>query len=409
MTMWWTSVGERVLRGEEWNLFREGLSKLWDDVEISDDDDEERDTTGVTVFDGLRKAERLALMATVARGLSDVDEPCLDLTVLTDATIAAVFAQIRYLIRVEVEKGRMVRDDRSAERVLRPRDLVLAAIKEVYPERRSPLPLADSDDLTEWFSLVDLLLDRILDDRDYLAGNAFLDADPAFSRALKAQLGIPEDYFSAIPSDPTAEALEPIRNHLRRICGRLRAWSRTTVCVLEDSFQGLLIGPCDESVAQQEDEACRLVFKMYVTWTESIDCTYPEWIRLFRHATQDASACDESCSNLNPRQVNLAERVSPSRIPVAIEDGCHAERRRSGWVIVDAEGSCLNEVERFVWSRDEPLFFNTQAVAHAAYLRARGFAEGRKSRYREAMIRLGRPLQGLSRHEEESSLGNCSK
>ena len=74
--MWWTSVGERVLRGAEWNLFREGLSRLWDDVEISDDDDVERGTTGVAVFDGLRKAERLALMATVARGLSDVDEPC---------------------------------------------------------------------------------------------------------------------------------------------------------------------------------------------------------------------------------------------------------------------------------------------------------------------------------------------
>jgi len=404
--MWWTSVGERVLRGAEWNLFREGLSKLWDAVEISDDEDEERGTTGVAVFDGLRKAERLALLATVARGLSDMHEPPPDLTVLTDATIAAVFAQIRYLIRVEVEKEQTVRHDRSTECASRPRDLVLAAIKELYPERRSPLPLADSDDLTEWFSLVDLLLDRILDDRDYLAGNAFLDADPALSRALKVQLGIPEDYFSAIPSDPTAEALESFRNHLRRICGRPRAWSHTTVYVIEDSFHGLLIGPCDELIAQQEEEACRLVFKMHLTWTETIDCTYQEWIRLFRHATQDASTCDESCSILNPRQENVAEWVSPTRILVAIEDRCRVERHRSGWVIVDAEENCLNEVERFVWSRDEPLFFNTQAVAHAAYLRARGFAEARKSRYREAMIHLGRPLQGLSRHEEESSLTN---
>jgi hypothetical protein len=198
---------------------------------------------------------------------------------------------------------------------------------------------------------------------------------------LKAQLGIPEGYFAAIPSDPTAEALESIRNHLRRICGRPRAWSRTTVCALEDSFQGLLIGPSDELIAQQEEEACRLVFKVYLTWTESIDCAYPEWIRLFRHATQEAATRDESCSILNPCQVNAVERVSPRRILVAIEDGCRVERRRRGWVIVDAEGSCLNEVERFLWSRDEPLFFNTKAVALVAYLRARRFANGRKSRY----------------------------
>jgi hypothetical protein len=402
MAMWWTSVGERVLRGAEWNLFREGLSTLWVDVETSDDDDEEPGTTGVAVFDRLRKPERLALLAMVTRGLNAADEPCPDLTALTDATIAAVFAQIRYLIRVEIEEERMAWDDRSTVRASWSRELVLDAAREVYPDRETPFPQADSDDLKEWFDLVDFLLDRILDDRDYLAGNAFLDADPALSRALKAQLGIPEDYFSAIPTNPTPEALESIRNDLRRICERPRAWSRTTVCTLEDSFHGLLIGPCEELIAQQEEEACRLVFKMYVTWTESIDCTYPEWVRLFRRAAKEASTRDESCGILNPRQVKVAERASRSSVPVPIGDGCRVERRRPGWVIVDAEGSCLNEVERFVWSRDEPLFFRTQAAARAAYLRARGFAEERRRRYRASMNRLGRPLRGPSRYEEST-------
>ena len=48
--MWWTSEGERVLTGAEWDLFREGLSTLWDDVEMSEDEDGP-DTTGIAVFD----------------------------------------------------------------------------------------------------------------------------------------------------------------------------------------------------------------------------------------------------------------------------------------------------------------------------------------------------------------------
>jgi len=90
-----------------------------------------------------------------------------------------------------------------------------------------------------------------------------------------------------------------------------------------------------------------------------------------------------------------------------VEDGCHVERRGPGWVVVDAEGSCLNEVERFVWSPEEPLFFKTQAAAHAAYLQARGDEEGRKMRYREAMKRLGRPLRGPSRYEESTLFEGC--
>ena len=57
--MWWTSAGERVLSGAEWDLFREGLSCLWDDVEASEEEDGPG-TTGIAVFDGLAKAERLA-------------------------------------------------------------------------------------------------------------------------------------------------------------------------------------------------------------------------------------------------------------------------------------------------------------------------------------------------------------
>ena len=349
--------------------------------------------TGIKAFDNLRKPERLALLAQVARGLHDKDESCTDLTVLTDSTIADVFRQIRYLVEVEIDAQRKGWDNYFTDRASRPRQLVLAAIREVHPTRETPLPQAESDDLVEWFSLISFMLDQILDDRDYLAADMFLDMDPAGSRSLKKQLGISEDYFTATQPDAALEGLEAARIALRRICGRPWAWGRTAVSALEDAYHGLLVGPCDESIAQQGEEACRLVFTVYGTWTESIDCTYTEWVRHFRLAAKEASTREESSGLLNPRHVQVAERSARSSVTVPIEDGCRVERRGPGWVIVDTEGSCLNELERFVWSREEPLFFKTQAAAHAAHLQARGYEEGRRMRYRESMKLLGRPLR----------------
>jgi hypothetical protein len=59
-------------------LFRVGLSTLWDDTE-SQEDDEEPGTTGVKLFDGLSRLDRLALLSQVANGLHDRAEPCPDL------------------------------------------------------------------------------------------------------------------------------------------------------------------------------------------------------------------------------------------------------------------------------------------------------------------------------------------
>jgi hypothetical protein len=64
----------------------------------------------------------------------------------------------------------------------------------------------------------------------------------------------------------------------------------------------------------------------------------------------------------------------------------------------------LFEIKRWVWSGDEPLVFDMPPQALGALLQAREYEEGRKKRYREPMIRLGRPLKGPSRYEEESYL-----
>jgi len=106
----------------------------------------------------------------------------------------------------------------------------------------------------------------------------------------------------------------------------------------------------------------------------------------------------ESC------QLADAEQAAQTDAPISLAAGLLIERRDEGWISIDPPASLLFEVERIAWSNDEPLLFESPAAARMACLRARKYEEGRKRRYREAMIRLGRPSQGPWRYEEESSL-----
>jgi hypothetical protein len=239
--MWWTSAGERVLPGAQWELFREGLSCLWDDVERAEEEDGPG-TTGIGVFDDLSKVERLALLATVAKGLTDEHQPCPDMTALTEGTVAAIFAHILYLIEAEIELEEEAmasgRPQRVRSRTLR--KMVLAAADQIGIECGPLRARSGSGELKEWSDLIDELRDRILwDDRDYLAGDAFLDLDPAMGDALKEQLGIEDDYYSAAPVDPTPAGLKEIRATLRRICRRPLAWGGDAVAGPDATGSGI--------------------------------------------------------------------------------------------------------------------------------------------------------------------------
>ena len=165
----------------------------------------------------------------MAQDPTDEAEPCPDLTALTEGTVAAIFAQTRYHIEAEIELQEEAIASGSSGRV-RSRPLlgmVLAAAEQVGIDRGLLHAESGSDALAEWSDLIDELRDRIRwDDRDYLAGDAFLELDPAVGDALKEQLGIAEDYYSAAPVDATAAGLEEIRVSLRRICRRRRGLGR---------------------------------------------------------------------------------------------------------------------------------------------------------------------------------------
>jgi hypothetical protein len=70
---------------------------------------------------------------------------------------------------------------------------------------------AQSEDLDEWEVLVDSLSDGVLWDEDWRDNESLLDADPKASQAVKKLMGIVENYYIAVPPDPTEGATVTLR------------------------------------------------------------------------------------------------------------------------------------------------------------------------------------------------------
>src|SRR5262249_27231047 len=155
-TMWRTSQGERVLKGAEWPLLREGLAAVWDLVEDSFDEDN-LFSAGVEAFDELQPNQKLAMLALVGRALGDEATPPPQLTALTEGTAAAVFACVREMITMEVER---IGDLEESEDRTFWRRLVLTAYREAGCAGNEALPEATCNDLEEWTVLLDGLSDR---------------------------------------------------------------------------------------------------------------------------------------------------------------------------------------------------------------------------------------------------------
>ena len=85
--MWWTSDGERILKGAEATLFQEALGVLVDYVQ----QDEEGTIWqfGVPPFDTLQYGQKLAVLAQVGTGLLRENEPSPKLTAVLEGAVSA--------------------------------------------------------------------------------------------------------------------------------------------------------------------------------------------------------------------------------------------------------------------------------------------------------------------------------
>ena len=92
------------------------------------------------------------------------------------------------------------------------RELVLAACREQgIDELLDP----QSNDLDEWEVLIYSLAGGVLWDEDWRDGESLLDADPKAGGAVKKFLGIDEDYYVAVPPDPSDEEMAGVLATLR--------------------------------------------------------------------------------------------------------------------------------------------------------------------------------------------------
>src|SRR5688572_15324641 len=99
--MWRTEEGNRVLKGAEAALFREGLYSLVDWTE-----EWPEHPIGVRLFDQLNQGEKLAILDEVSRALIVRRVRCPVHTAVNEGTIAAIYYQIANDVQVEIDEGR---------------------------------------------------------------------------------------------------------------------------------------------------------------------------------------------------------------------------------------------------------------------------------------------------------------
>ncbi len=88
------------------------------------------------------------------------------------------------------------------------------------PEWEGPLPTPDCENLDDWTFLLDMLMDRVLWDRDFDEEDLVLDAEPELGHHLKTELGIADEYFTAIAPEPNDDQLASIRETLHQLSQR---------------------------------------------------------------------------------------------------------------------------------------------------------------------------------------------
>jgi hypothetical protein len=202
---WHTQLGRRVLQGAEAALIREAIAHLRDTIEGEIAGYVAPWDLGVVLFDRLEPPARLALLAEVGWALLRETESCPRLTAVNEAAVAAVFRDIEQMIQYEIDS----QDDMDAPDFWR--SGVLAVFEEDEETTDLDLPEANCTDRNEWDLLLVILSDRILWDDDFQTADPFLDAPPDKAGVMRSMMAIDDDYYRAVPPDPTDSDLERIR------------------------------------------------------------------------------------------------------------------------------------------------------------------------------------------------------
>ncbi len=377
--MWQTCTGERVLRGAERELFRAALAGVWQLVE------DDIFSTGIIAFDELPRGQRLRMLALIGSALQDEAVPPPGLTATAEAAVGAVFDYIHQAVQLELRSGGR-----------RWRALILAAWQETGDFRYAPVLDLACDVPAYWSDVVEALTQALLPNHQSAEVNPFgrLDSDP--THPLLRLYG--DDLADCLSSldDPSDHELDDIRRTLADVTGPAESVAPPGI---KDGYYCLRVGPCDPDTISREVAACRLV-EEFSADDADFDCTYDEWLTLFREDVHRAA--EEPSPHLDPRTILTPDELAAAELVqgiegrLVVEDGHAIDPHQGGWVVIDQHGYYLFDVEGCGWVADgvhpelRPLVFPTAALAFAALVRSENIVRARAERYGEAMKRLGR-------------------
>lgn len=209
--MYRTPDGIRVLQGAERRLFVESLGMLVDMLTLDEF------STDIQVLEDLTRNQRIATYHAVARALLVEDEPPPALTAVIEGAVASVYRHVRDMISFELDVVEVddAVDFEFGELPEGPswRERAVAAGREAGIE---DLPDPDGQDFDDWDLLIECLEGRVLWDDDWDMVD-HLDAAPEVARHIKDKLGILDDYFVAIPPDPSDADAERLLAELKTL------------------------------------------------------------------------------------------------------------------------------------------------------------------------------------------------
>lgn len=204
---------------------RASLRSLLHVIDEGSDDLDHIPRFGVAPFDELEQHQRLVLLAQVTSALFREEVPPVPLTAVAEATVCLLYLNVMNEIEFEIEREA---DYYGGPPCRRWRRLVTAASYEAefgeswsrphdIMRHLSTSPQPTCIDVAEWDSEVSGLCDLVCGDRDWQMADDFLDQPPEVAERLKANLGIDDDYFTAVVPLPKPADLVRARRSLREL------------------------------------------------------------------------------------------------------------------------------------------------------------------------------------------------
>jgi hypothetical protein len=219
--MWHTPLGDRKLTGAEAQTVRASIASMIEGLEAEAEAEaagrSESRLFDVPLFDNLSWQQKIVMLARVGEAILREEAPLPQLTAVNEAAVGAIYENLRQRVQSEVEAD----DSYIAKGQARThwRRLALGAIREVEKPGTSEYqpPAVDCLDFEEWSLCMEVLEGYVLWDDDWRSGDLFMDVAPEIAQGPKAFLGIPDDYYAAIPPDPSDAELEESRDRVRKL------------------------------------------------------------------------------------------------------------------------------------------------------------------------------------------------